>query len=1020
MTLAPARRLRSWVVSGTIIASFWAWSSATAQTTTFVSADRDNSLYELSSGVASNALGENIYTGRTNNGFRRRGVLRFNIASQIPAGATVEYVSLTMNVSRIRVNTSYTTSLHRLLMDWGEGTSLAGSAGGSGSGATAGDATWLHTFYDTDLWTLEGGDYVSLASASIPVGFTGSYNWPTNINLVQDVQLWLDSPASNFGWIIVGNEAINGTSKRFDSRENLTPGNRPLLEVRYTSASNIGGCCAPGGCVVTSDTNCSSLGGVFQGAGTICTPDPCVTGMGACCNSDGTCAERTEVDCNSMGGVYQGDTSTCAVAECPIELTPFVEALPIPAVATPTSGAPGGTASYDMTMVEFQHQFHPDLPPTTVWGWDDGVNGPSIPGPTLEGTSGDVITVRWINDLRELSSGLLRNDHYLTVDTNCIHGAENNAKTVVHLHGAHTEAEFDGYPEDTFLPGNFDTYIYGNDQLPGTLWYHDHALGITRLNVYMGLVGLYVLRDATETALDLPSGEYEVPLAIFDRKFNPDGTFDYPADWTDHVFGDKIVVNGKIAPFLNVKQGKYRFRILNGCGSRTLTLSLNPSSGSLDFTVIGVEGGLFEAPVAGVSSLTLGPAERSDLVIDFAGFNPGDEIIMTNGAPAPFPGGVLDGAVDVMKFVVTAATGDTDPLPATLRPIERLQESDVSVIRDFRLARGATNACGNSPWRINDLEWDDIVEYPELGSTEIWRFINDSGISHPMHIHLVNFQILDRDTFTIRGDDSVVPDGNPQPPLAEEDGWKDTAMVGPGEILRVIARFEDYKGKFAYHCHILEHEDHDMMRQFQTVLCGDLEQDPNEDCDDGGGLSLDGCTSSCEFEQSLALTGSAFLAGQTVQLDVNGTTIAITTSSGQTAASVMAALVVAINANATLQTAGVVAQLLGDQLVVNGQLTNISLPGGIGDQRLLRISADVLWWSAASGSVAVDIARGDLNALGNFAAAGGACLGDDIFGYTLVDATNPIAGEGFWYLVRDQPTGGYGSAGRDAGVSVCP
>ena len=171
-----------------------------------------------------------------------------------------------------------------------------------------------------------------------------------------------------------------------------------------------------------------------------------------------------------------------------------------------------------------------------------------------------------------------------------------------------------------------------------------------------------------------------------------------------------------------------------------------------------------------------------------------------------------------MKFVVTSQVGDTDPLPGTLRPIERPRIPGEAVMtRDFRLKRSGTDGCGRSIWEINGLHWDDITEYPELGTTEIWRFINDSNVSHPMHMHLVFFQILDRDGFTTGPGGEIIPDGNPQPPLAEENGWKDTAMVGPNEILRVIVRFEDYKGKYAYHCHILEHEDHEMMRQFQTV-----------------------------------------------------------------------------------------------------------------------------------------------------------------------------------------------------------
>jgi len=332
----------------------------------------------------------------------------------------------------------------------------------------------------------------------------------------------------------------------------------------------------------------------------------------------------------------------------------------------------------------------------------------------------------------------------------------------------------------------------------------------------MGLAGLYYMRDDVEDALNLPAGGYEVPLVLQDRKFNPDGSYDYPSTWQDMFFGDKVMVNGKVWPYLEVDRGKYRFRLLNGSGSRVYTLSLDPPSGSLTFTVIGNEGGLLEAPAYGVGALTLGPGERYDVIVDFAGYAAGTEILLSNSAAAPYPDGAVD-VTRVMKFVVDENTGDTDAIPGTLRTIERLQEGDAVMTRDLELKKTGLDACGRSFWEINGLGWDDITEEPVLGTTEIWRFINDSGVSHPMHMHLVFFQILDRDGFSRDGMGNIVPDGNPQAPPAEESGWKDTAMVGPNEILRVIARFDDYTGLYAYHCHILEHEDHEMMRQFNVV-----------------------------------------------------------------------------------------------------------------------------------------------------------------------------------------------------------
>jgi spore coat protein A len=462
-------------------------------------------------------------------------------------------------------------------------------------------------------------------------------------------------------------------------------------------------------------------------------------------------------------------------------------------------------------MQQFQQQLHQDLPPTTLWGFEG-----LYPGPTIEVTRDVPITVRWINDLRD-SMGNLRTQHYLPVDL-CMHGpdhAGNTPRTVVHLHGGHVPAAFDGYPESTFLPGEDDLYYYPNNQQSATIWYHDHALGITRLNVYMGLAAFYLVRDAFEQGLGLPSGEFEIPIVIQDRRFNPDGTLQYPATWEEHFFGDKILVNGKVWPLLNVKQGKYRFRLLNGSNSRTYTLALS-NGGTI--TQIGTDGGLLPAPVP-LAQLTITPGERADLILDFEGIAAGTEILLTNSAPAPYPGTPGVGVVpEVMKFVVTSESGDTTPIPPALRPIEILDENDATQFRDFVL-RKQSEPCAGNFWLINDLGWDDITEYPVLGETEVWSFINQSGIVHPMHMHLVFFQILDRQPFEVIGG-VITPTGPRVPPAPNEAGWKDTVQTNPMEITRVIARFEDYTGKFAYHCHILEHEDHEMMRQFEVVLPG--------------------------------------------------------------------------------------------------------------------------------------------------------------------------------------------------------
>ncbi len=190
-----------------------------------------------------------------------------------------------------------------------------------------------------------------------------------------------------------------------------------------------------------------------------------------------------------------------------------------------------------------------------------------------------------------MSEGELRTEHILPVDL-CLHGPNmqgNTPRTVVHLHGGHVAAENDGYPEDTMLPGEEQTFFYPNLQLPATVWFHDHALGITRLNVYMGLAGLFLIRDQFEADLGLPSGDFEIPLVIQDRSFNADGSLAYPAAWQDHFFGEYVLVNGKVWPYLEVRRGLYRFRLLNGSNSRVYTLSL---SNGASFQQIGTDGGL--------------------------------------------------------------------------------------------------------------------------------------------------------------------------------------------------------------------------------------------------------------------------------------------------------------------------------------------------------------------------------------------------------------------------------------------
>ncbi|HRP62280.1 MAG TPA: DNRLRE domain-containing protein [Phycisphaerales bacterium] len=745
-------------------------------TTMTIVADKDNVLYETVDGSLSNALGTRLFVGNLSSGAKRRSVVFFDI-SAIPHGSTVQSAELRLYCNQSQ-GATFGVSIHRLLNSWGEGTSLAGGNESGGGASTLEDATWVHRFWPGTFWNTPGGDFVSMASATTPIaGQNQFYSW-TGSTVVSDVQHWVHMPWMNHGWIIRGDEATSANTKRFDSVQASNASQRPRLVITYIPSL----------------------------------PEQ----EGACCFSDGSCTEQTSSECDAMGGIYQGDGTMCHMVSCPLQPEKFVDALPRPAVAQPVTGAPGGAAHYEIAITEQFQQLHRDLPPTRTWGY-----GGSYPGPTIEAWKDETVTVVWKNDLRYAETGQLRQTHALVVDE-CLHGPDMTGQVpvaIVHLHGGKVAPESDGYPEWAFPPGEQSpVYVYPNNQNAATIWYHDHALGITRLNVMMGMAGFYIIRDTYEGSLNLPSGEYEIPLAVQDRSFHPDGSFKYPAMWHEHFFGDVMLVNGKVWPYLEVDRGKYRFRIVNGCNSRALTLGLSDRA---TFWQIGSDLGLLQEPVA-LTETTILPGERADIVVDFASYEPGTEIVLTNSAPAPFPGfpgvGVLP---DVMKFVVQHRSGHTDPLPAFLVEIPRILESEAVRERIFDLRLAPNTHCPehhDQMWVIDSgngmMMWDDISEFPVLGSTEIWTWRNDSGISHPMHMHLVLVQVLDRQAID---PDTGEPTGDKIPPLPNEMGWKDTVHAPPGYYTRLITRFEGFTGRYPFHCHILEHEDHEMMRQFEVV-----------------------------------------------------------------------------------------------------------------------------------------------------------------------------------------------------------
>ena len=585
--------------------------------------------------------------------------------------------------------------------------------------------------------------------------------------------------------------------------------------------------------------------------------------------------------------------------------------------------------------------------PTTVWGY--GLNGPggTWPGATFEARRDVPVEVTWQNKLPD--------GHLVPVDTSLhwaysLHGYEgysietDGPPIVTHLHGGHSDSPFDGNPEYFFSPGYTvrgprwvsKKYTYHNDQPAGTLWYHDHALGITRLNVYAGMAGFYILRDDDDTGLpdnplDLPAFPYEVPLAIKDRMFTDTGALFYPAFPGDPLyddfitgegavlppdlfpgggptalaefFGDHMLVNGTIWPTMAVEPRNYRLRLLNGCDSRFLAVQFfevpagavdfsNVVSGPLPFTVIGGDQGLASSPTT-IETLLVETGSRYDVIVDFKSVTPGNRVIMKNiGGDEPFggeiPGPQEFGETDrIIAFDVTLprdlgvpdrtptgiAFGPAVPTPTRLRKVALFEGKDEFGRLQPLLgtAEPATDFAGNpinwpsetvyqAAGLVGQMEgsigWHSpTTENPALGSTEEWEIWNVTGDAHPVHLHLVHFEILGRQAIlwdsATTGDDRVLDPTGVTAPLPAGDGTylvvqpvvqhngllgqgfrlvspttglvvprpleyvenapKDIVTALPGQITRIRTTF-DKPGRYVWHCHILSHEDHEMMR----------------------------------------------------------------------------------------------------------------------------------------------------------------------------------------------------------------
>lgn len=607
---------------------------------------------------------------------------------------------------------------------------------------------------------------------------------------------------------------------------------------------------------------------------------------------------------------------------------------------------------YEISVRQFAQQILPaSLPATTVWGYGAVASGKknglllhNAPSLTIESKWNRPVRVKWINELVDGEGSFL--PHLLPVDPT-LHWANPPGGTagrdsrptfdttpgaydgpvpiVTHLHGAAGVGdESDGYAEAWYLPDaddiptgfatqgtwyeffsgkastlhgvewgpGFAVFDYPNDQRESTLWYHDHTLGMTRLNVYAGPAGFFLVRGGPEGAdavLDSRSGTtavlpgpapkendkfppnktyYEIPIAVQDRSFNEDGSLFYPDTralfdgivgdyipegafspiWNPEFFGNMIIANGNTWPFQVVEQRRYRLRFLNGCQSRFLILDFSAIPG-VEVWQIGNEGGYLDAPVNLTADhggrLLMGLSERADLIVDFTGVSVGSYVLGNVGPDEPFGGGVpgedfepSDAAStgQVMQFrVVPAVAPDPTtppqylvlptrtPLPAATftRPLALIEKSAIGFDADGQPVEGPTEAVLG----IVDagvpvpLDWDDeVTDNPQVGDTEVWEFVNTTGDAHPMHIHEAAFEVVGREGLVLDEEGEVAvpvtPDGSTRPPEPWETGVKDSVIAYPGEVTRVRLEFVR-PGQFVWHCHIVEHEDNEMMRPYR-------------------------------------------------------------------------------------------------------------------------------------------------------------------------------------------------------------
>jgi spore coat protein A, manganese oxidase len=614
---------------------------------------------------------------------------------------------------------------------------------------------------------------------------------------------------------------------------------------------------------------------------------------------------------------------------------------------------PGGKPVdyYEISMRQFAQQILPaGLPATTVWGYgakaaqsNRGLLIHNAPSLTIEAMWNRPVRVKWINELVDGNGNFL--PHLLPVDPT-LHwanppggAAERDSRPtftetpgrylgpvpmVTHVHGAVGVADdSDGYAEAWYLPTannipagyasegtwyeffagkaaraygvtwgqGFATFQYPNENRASTIWYHDHALGMTRLNVYAGPAGFYLVRggpagdDAVrdtrtggKASLPGPAPREndkfptnkpyrEIPIAIQDRSFNTDGSLFYPDTreffdgivrdyipdgefspiWNPEFFGNTIMVNGNTWPFQTVEKRRYRLRFLNGCQSRFLILDFSAIPG-VEVWQIGNEGGFLAAPVNLTADhgdrLLMGLAERADVIVDFSNVAAGNYVLGNVGPDEPFGGGTPgddfpvadpDSTGQIMQFRVVPAVDADDstppqylqlpaitPLPpaTATRRLALIEEASEGADENEEEVEGPVSALlgtvDDGVWTAR--EWmEAVTENPAIGATEVWELYNATADAHPMHIHEIAFEVVNRQDILVDEEDrevQVAPESEPTRPEPGETGFKDTVIAYPGQVTRVRGQFKT-PGQFVWHCHIVEHEDNEMMRPYR-------------------------------------------------------------------------------------------------------------------------------------------------------------------------------------------------------------